>query len=613
MAEYLTSALYNRTELYDLDGSSEWYDAEYRSIYVEMHVDNRERFYATSRTMTGMWNTTVQNPYHGYLTIHRGDGGVFDYDIHDLLYGGHSTGSSSELAVGIATAQGGVTTASSQVIVSGSQNVRLTTDHMTIPVFEIDDEESIDAWVEFGDDSGALNYDTLHNTLVDYFLTNNGDRITLEWKPQEEDRTPKVTNTRISFHSSIPLTTDYVYLNNSDSYSTTWDYIQDAISGIHPDIVVDDLTVTIDILWNDEEVGQLKARIVKGTLIFQTICQPIVDESAGYRLFCATDNRYDDITTPTQDESDATGNDEDGSTFGGFDNLLTSYQISKQALSDLGSFIWKNSIFDDIKLLNNSPIENIVACHYMPCSICGSNANIVLGNVTTNVSGVKLSQNMIKKQVASFGIPRFDSTFLAYEPHTSISLFLPFVGMIALQPKDVCGYTVTIEYAFDVVCGSFGVMVYTSKGGGKTLIYSSQGMCAVTIPLTSSNQAQVQASILSSGVGLVGDAISKNVMGGATDLLNIATVQNHSSTFGSPSSMIGALSPKYCYYIARVPITRLPSNFAHTKGYICMTTYKMSELKGFTKLTNDVDLSGYTLTSNELERLRGILTSGFYL
>ena len=77
--------------------------------------------------------------------------------------------------------------------------------------------------------------------------------------------------------------------------------------------------------------------------------------------------------------------------------------------------------------------------------------------------------------------------------------------------------------------------------------------------------------------------------------------------------MVGALSPQSCYYIIRTPIITLPSNFAHTKGYICMNTYRLSELNGFTKLTNDVDLSGFNCTNNELERLRSILVSGFYL
>ena len=69
---------------------------------------------------------------------------------------------------------------------------------------------------------------------------------------------------------------------------------------------------------------------------------------------CSTDNSFDDITTPSDDGSDATDNPNDGSEFTGFSNLCQTYKVSKQALGDLGRYLWNQSIFSDIKLLNNS-------------------------------------------------------------------------------------------------------------------------------------------------------------------------------------------------------------------------------------------------------------------
>lgn len=477
----------------------------------------------------------------------------------------------------------------------------------TFPVFREGDNGSINNYIETGDDSGALNYDLLHGVKTNFFLTNNGDRISLKIVPQNDGTIILLDKTIITFDPKVPMVHTVTKTITSFEFNTSW--------GMYG-IGINTLNVTIEGYYKENKVCTLTAVMKKGVVlgIGNPSCTPIKAIDNDYKLYCSTNNMFDDISTPEEDSSDATGNNNDGSSFGGLSNLVPTYKISKQALNDLGRFIWTDNAFSNIKLLNNSPIDNILSLMYMPVDITnGSASNVILGNIDTNISGVKLEQTMIKKTYAQFTMPRYNNGFLAFEPYTSVSLYLPFVGMTELQPKDVCGYEITIEYAFDIVCGSFGVFVYTSKGGGKTLIFTSQGECCVNIPLSSSNLSNYQASLLQTGVSLIGDVATKNVGGASSDIVNIATAQNKPSTFGSPSSMIGALCPSYCYYIVRTPIILLPENFAHTKGYICMDTYKMSDLKGFTKLSNDVDLSGFDCTESELERLRSILTSGFYM
>lgn len=486
----------------------------------------------------------------------------------------------------------------------------------TFPVFLEDDEESINNYIATGDDSGALNYDLLHGTKCNFFVTNNGDRISLKIRPQDNDKVILLDSTTLIFHSDIPLTSDKQKTISSYEYNTTWDSVTSGMSIVTAQALINTLELTLEGYYKNELVCTLKAKMKKGVVagIGNPSCTPIIAIDNDYKLYCSTDNMFDDISTPSDDVSDATDNNNDGSSFGGFSSLTSTYKVSKQALNDLGRFIWQDDAFKNIKLLNNSPLENIISIIYMPIDINnGTDNRISLGNITTNISGLLLNQNMTKINIATFTMPLFNNGFLAYEPYTSISLYLPFVGMIDLQPKDVCGYTITIDYAFDVVFGSFAVFVYTSKGGGKTLIYTSQGDCSVNIPLSSSNHSNMQSSLLQAGVGLVSDVATKNAIGVVNDISNIATIQNHTSTFGSPSSMVGALSPNYCYYIARTPIINLPENFAHTKGFICMETYKLSDLKGFTKLSIDLDLSGFNATDKEKSELINILTTGFYL
>lgn len=604
----VTGTIFHIIEGWD-ERNTEWYTQD--NFRYEINFDNENpdtRVYGVASSMNTMWNTRLSDSYMGYVVIQSNS--AFSYSGYTQT-GGATSGTTTQLTLGAINANGGILTADRIGILSGI-NERMTTTITEIPIFDQNDTDAIQNYIETGDDSGALNYDYLHSSPVDYYLTNNGDRIELKWVLQN-GKQPLLDETEIIFDPRLITTETITKRFTNESYLTTWEQLISETRGLLPDVLVNTVDVTINALYSDSVVATLKGTMVKGGLGKETECYATISESNGYHLYCTTDNSFDDIGTDSQDESDATGNDNDGSNFGGFSNLTCTYKLSKQALSDLGSFIWNNDAFSNIKLFNNSPIENIISCMYMPVDIGGESANIILGNVETNVSGVKTGQNMKKVNIASFTMPKVNTGFLGYEPYTSVSLYLPLVGMIDLIPNDVCGYTITIDYVFDIVCGSFGVMVYTSKGGGKTMLYSSQGNCSVTIPLTASNQAQVQTAILQSGVSLVSDAITSNGLGAISDATNILTAQNHSTTYGSPSSMVGALSPQYCYYIIRTPIISLPNNFAHTKGYMCMATYTMNELKGFTKLSNDVDLSGFNATEREKEELINILTSGFYL
>ena len=591
-----------------IEPSTDWYFNGGRSISFEQGNDRSNRVYGTTTLVNGINNTTVVNGFYGYVNL-RSESPV---NYTTTIYYSDGTTSvssyeSSDYGVGVIAVETGHVVASNQVISSGNYDEEIICNFVNVPIFREEDVDAIEEYLNTGDYSGALNQTLLDGTACDIYLTNNGDRIEFNTVPQKEDA-KELLYTHIVVNLGAPNNSKF-NIPTTGKYTTSWAGL------IASDIQVQINITSIDIYNGDYITAHFDEVTLKRKFLGlgSVSVSPSFETSNGYNLYTTTDNSFDEIGEIEDDDSDATDGNENGNNFGGFSNLTTTYKISKQALSDLGSFIWKNSIFDDIKLINNSPIENIVSCHYMPCNLGGSQSPIVLGNITTNVSGEKLGQNMIKVNIASFTMPKVNNGFLGYEPYTSVSLYLPLVGMIDLQPKDVCGFTVTIDYSFDVVCGSFGVMVYTSKGGGKTMIYSSQGTCSVTIPLTASNQSQVQTAILQSGVSLVGNTVVKNAEGVVNDALNIATAQNHSTTYGSPSSMVGALSPQSCYYIIRTPIITLPSNFAHTKGYICMNTYRLSELTGFTKLTNDVDLSGFNCTNNEMERLRSILVSGFYL
>ena len=60
----------------------------------------------------------------------------------------------------------------------------------------------------------------------------------------------------------------------------------------------------------------------------------------------------------------------------------------------LGNFIWTDNFMKNIKLLNNSPIENIVSVKAIPSIFDGTEEkHVVCGNVDTNVTGIVITNN----------------------------------------------------------------------------------------------------------------------------------------------------------------------------------------------------------------------------
>lgn len=513
-----------------------------------------------------------------------------------------------------------------------------------IPIFS--NMDAIEKYAKDGDTSGADNADDLDGSgeeKLDFYLTNDGYELVIKAIGNGDKGSFGSANdfepnkVKYEFHDNTPLVTNEftVYQSYPFEESLDWDFFDSSwIAGVTIPVKIGDMNIDIYPMKDNTTLAHLQARVKRKTLpgVGDVSVTVLIGLDNGYRLNATTGNEFDNIGMDediggkndisknpkySSNTSGATNDEDEISSFPS--NLVATYKVTDGALNDIGRFLWADSLFDDIKLLNNSPLENIISCIKMPCNIGGSNETIQIGNIELVTTGVRVNHTMTKSYKHSFTVPSFyKGSFISYEPYSSFSLYLPLVGLIDLPATDTFGYKLTVEYAFDVVVGSFGVWVYTDKGGGKTLLYSSTGVCSINIPLIASNNAQVQSSLIANLATGVSSAATGSVPGTLYSVGNMITTQHHTTVFGSPSSMIGALNPYNIFYIQKTPIPDIPSNYGHTKGFMCKKNYKISVLRGYTKCAN-VDVSGiiYRKTGNgplkeELDEIKSILESGWY-
>ena len=315
------------------------------------------------------------------------------------------------------------------------------------------------------------------------------------------------------------------------------------------------------------------------------------------------DNGYDD----GKDKDD---NDENtGDVSAGIGVLTSTFKMTKERLVQLGQFLWSSNIFDKFSLINNNPIENIISCKSIPINTDGSNQEIILGNVATGVNGEKINNNFAKQTIGSIKINEHYNNFLDYAPYTNVILYLPYIGFKELDTTLVMNKTIQVIYTVDAITGGCLAQVYVNS----VRLYEFTGNVGIDIPITASNRAQVEAGYIQAGVGATMSAVGGNVGSAVTSLLNSATSQYHYSSTGNPSPMCVASTNRTCYVIIDRPNYQNLKAFNHTRGRKCYLSKTISTLKGFTICDSNIDLSGINATQSELEELKEILSSGFYV
>lgn len=315
------------------------------------------------------------------------------------------------------------------------------------------------------------------------------------------------------------------------------------------------------------------------------------------------DNGYDDGKDTDEKDNDT------GDVSAGIGVLTSTFKMTKERLVQLGQFLWGSNIFDKFSLVNNNPIENIISCKSIPINTDGTNQEIVLGNVATGVNGEKINNNFSKQTIGSIAINEYYHNFLDYTPYTNVILYLPYIGFKELDTTLVMNKTIKVIYTVDAITGGCLAQVYSNG----VRLYEFTGNVGIDIPITASNRAQVEAGYIQAGVGATMSAIGGNIGSAVTSLLNSATSQYHYSSTGNPSPMCVASTNRTCYVIIDRPNYQNLKAFNHTRGRKCYLSKTISTLHGFTICDSNIDLSGINATQSELEELKDILSSGFYV
>lgn len=331
-------------------------------------------------------------------------------------------------------------------------------------------------------------------------------------------------------------------------------------------------------------------------------------------------------------------------------NFNSIYALTGRQVNELLTYFNTSTFIDDIKLLFNTPIDNVISLRVFPFDIKANTSavtpiedtNIIIGNVDTHIKGYSMDTQSIKiLNVGYFVFPKMYSNFLDYAPYTSIEIFLPYIGFINIDPQLVLDKMTYIDYVADIAtgkCTAFISVADKETPDNKEIIMTCDGTIGHELQIGGGQGAEIARNMLKLGVGVTAGVITAVATSGAsaavqageagvkaasvsagvsilgsTAINAITAGQVHITKGGACQPTISAYAPQTPYAIITRPKIAVPLTYNYFYGKPSGKSAILSNLTGFT-IVDSIHMEGLTTaTSDEVTEIETLLKQGVIL
>lgn len=225
------------------------------------------------------------------------------------------------------------------------------------------------------------------------------------------------------------------------------------------------------------------------------------------------------------------------------------YALSLGQYNDLYAEMWSTQLSRQLRDTKYSPMQGIGSLHKMACESPAepTAVNIRLAGATLKTTGYIVQSQFVKTVFPAVQISRYSGTFLDFAPHTKISVHLPYIGTVSVDP-DVCvGGSLQVCYIFDVLQGNCcAIIKYTDRFGQSDIYGSYTGNCAYQSIVSGSDNGfpAVRGAVQTLATGAV--SLAEGNLGGAAVAAlsagtSLATAEHSFSRTGNTSGNAAAL------------------------------------------------------------------------
>jgi len=285
--------------------------------------------------------------------------------------------------------------------------------------------------------------------------------------------------------------------------------------------------------------------------------------------------------------------------------FITMYSLNQGEVAALGDAIFTNDTWTNLRNKFNGvgdPISYIISAVEIPVPPSTDNSkNFNLGGVEiVNRQGnpVPIHCTTFRYRNLAFGSVTLKETWGTEKDYsqTSVSIYLPYVGVKDLDAEMVVNSTLTLKGCIDISNGDLFYALIVNKNnrpgvyiGSSGVAYRFQGNAGRQIPVgRADNTGQLAAmfgGMASMGVGLV----SGNPMmavGGAAGIIGGAAIGQKVSMASGAGGSIGRADVQYPYLIITRKVPVYPNEWRAHFGATRYQTFTVSDVHGYTQFAD---------------------------
>lgn len=318
--------------------------------------------------------------------------------------------------------------------------------------------------------------------------------------------------------------------------------------------------------------------------------------------------------------------------------LVQLYNPTVSQLRALGVWLWNNDGLDltDLKRLWSDPMDVILGLSIFPAQpeVESNDSYIQFGNLTSTVQAKKVTNQYLKYSLGKVFVKRALNSYLDYAPYTRIQLYLPYIGIKAIDTDDVMNKWVKIKYSIDFLSGACVAHVMTCKteNGTYDTMYEFGSSINSMVPIVARDYTSLIQSVANLAVmGIAGlwsaggaaraaetaggavkafgaGAASTIAAGVAASARNAASMKPTVEHGSGITGTTGLMASQEAFFIINRPNLCKPDKQEHFTGYPGFIYRVCKTLRGYTKFVN-IEINNILATDAELEEIEDWLVN----
>lgn len=192
--------------------------------------------------------------------------------------------------------------------------------------------------------------------------------------------------------------------------------------------------------------------------------------------------------------------------------LYNAYALSAAQVMELANYLFSGitEVGENlVKLIWGSKRDVVISLIEFPLMVTNQGVEEIRFIFDTALAGMfhgkQLRNEYLPIDFGTIVVDRYSGTFYDFEPYTTLTLYIPYIGYIDLKPTEVIGSTLSISGYVHLTTGEINVNVKSSRTG---ILGSYSGTIGRMLPIADADATEIYSAIIKTAASLGAVAVA---------------------------------------------------------------------------------------------------------